>query len=71
MKRTIQQHINDDYSELDSGYINAQRKRHLEHELEMLEKYQNNHPNNDYDPSPLELFCDLNPGAEECRVYDI
>ena len=70
MKRTIQQHINDDYDELDSGYMNAQRRRHIEDELKMLEIYHENHPDSSHDPTPLELFCELNPDAPECRIYD-
>lgn len=70
MDRTLQQHINDDYDELDSPTISGQRRRHLEDELESLEKYQVNHPDENYDPTPLELYCDSHPDALECRVYD-
>lgn len=69
-KRTLQQHINDDKDELDNPEINSQRRRHIEGELDALEKYQANHPDEDYDPNPLELFCDTNPDSLECRVYD-
>jgi hypothetical protein len=70
MKRTLQQHINDDKNELDNPNTSGQRRRHLEDELESLEKYQENNPNTDHDPNPLELFCDLNPEAPECRIYE-
>lgn len=70
MSRTLQQHINDDRDELDSPTTSSQRRRHLEDELENLEKYQINHPDTDYDPNPLELYCDLNPNALECRIYE-
>jgi len=70
MKRTLQQHINDDLNELDSSILNSNRRRHLEDELENLEKYQINHPDTDYDPNPLELYCDLHPNALECRIYE-
>lgn len=70
MDRTLQQHINDDRDELDNPEISSQRRRHIEGELDALEQYQSNHPNEDYDPNPLELFCDSNPDALECRVYD-
>jgi hypothetical protein len=70
MKRTLQQHINDDRSEIESGTVSPQRKRHLQSELEDLKKYQENHPDEEKDPSPLELFCDLNPEEPECRIYD-
>ena len=70
MDRTLQQHINDDRDELDNPEINSQRRRHIEGELDALEQYQVNHPDEDRDPSPLELFCDMHPDALECRVYE-
>jgi hypothetical protein len=70
MDRTLQQHINDDRNELDSPNTNSQRRRHLEDELDSLEQYQLNHPDEDKDPTPLELYCDLNPSALECKMYD-
>lgn len=70
MDRTIQQHINDDLDELNNPNTNGQRRRHLENELDALEKYQTNHPDEDHDPSSLELYCDSNPDALECRMYD-
>lgn len=68
--RTLQQHIEDDRNEIDNPITSGQRRRHLESELESLEQYQNNHPNEDHDPTPLELYCDANPNALECRVYE-
>lgn len=70
MSRTLQQHINDDYDELDSPTTSSQRRRHLKDELDSLEKYQSNHPEENYDPTPLELYCDAHPDALECRIYD-
>ena len=70
MDRTLQQHINDDRDELDNPDINAQRRRHIESELDSLEKYQVNHPDDDHDPTPLELWCDENPDAAECKIYE-
>lgn len=70
MDRTLQQHINDDKDELDNPNISGQRKRHLEDELDALEQYQVNHPDEDHDPSGLELYCDSNPDALECRIYE-
>ena len=69
MDRTLQQHINDDRNELDSPTTSSQRRRHLECELDDLEQYQVNHPDEDKDPTPLELYCDLNPDALQCRIY--
>lgn len=70
MERTIQQHIEDDRNEIDNPNTSGQRRRHLEEELESLENYRKNHPNDDHDPTCLELFCDANPEALECRVYE-
>lgn len=70
MDRTLQQHINDDKNELDNPNINSQRRRHLEDELNALRQYQTNHPDDDHDPTHLELYCDMHPDALECRVYD-
>jgi len=70
MERSIQQHINDDKDELDNPQLSSQRRRHLEGELDSLEKYQTNHPDDDHDPTPLELFCDEHPDASECRIYE-
>ena len=70
MDRTLQQHINDDRDELDSPNTSGQRRRHLEGELDALEQYQVNHPDEDHDPTPLELYCDTHPDALECRIYD-
>jgi hypothetical protein len=44
--------------------------RHLEEELQGLKEYKEHHPEDSHDPSPLEVYCDLNPEAPECRVYD-
>ena len=68
--RTLQQHIDDDRNELDNSDTNNQRRRHLEDELTSLEKYQRNHPEDSHDPSSLELYCDSNPDAAECRIYE-
>jgi hypothetical protein len=70
MDRTIIQHINDDLNELNNPTTSGQRRRHLEDEINLLEKYQDNHPGEDYDPTPLELYCNSNPDALECRFYD-
>jgi hypothetical protein len=71
MKKSLQQHINDDRDELNNPDTNSQRRRHLEDELYSLEKYQANNPDIDADPSPFELYCDLNPNARECKVYEV
>jgi len=70
MDRTICQHINDNKNELDNSITNGQRRRHLEDELNSLEQYQINNPNDNHDPTALELYCNSNPDALECRIYD-
>ncbi|QNJ29189.1 CP12 polypeptide [Synechococcus sp. A15-24] len=44
--------------------------RHYATELEGLETYRSHHPGDQKDPTSLEVHCDLNPDAPECRVYD-
>jgi hypothetical protein len=70
MDKTIQQHIQDDQDELDKETLSGQRRRHLQDELASLEQYQENHPDDNHDPSPFELYCDANPDALECRIYE-
>jgi hypothetical protein len=70
MEKSLQQHINDDRDELDNPNVSGQRRRHLEDELDALETYQVNHPDEDHDPTPLELYCDTHPDALECRIYE-
>lgn len=70
MEKSLQQHIDDDKNELDNPNTSSQRRRHLEGELDALKQYQVNHPNDDRDPSSLELYCDTHPDSLECRVYD-
>lgn len=67
---TIQQHIENNKNLLDNPTISSQYRRHVEEELQALETYKQNHPNDDHDPSSLELFCDSHPDALECKIYD-
>lgn len=69
--KNIDHHIQQDKEQLNDSMISSQRRGHLENELISLEQYHKNHPEDDHDPTPLELFCDENPGASECRVYEI
>ena len=68
--KNIEEHIEKNKDILNDPQISAQRRRYVEEELEELEKYKKNHPNDDHDPTCLELFCDANPDALECRIYD-
>jgi hypothetical protein len=50
--------------------LSAQSRRHAEEELESLERWVETHPNENYDPTAFELYCNDNPDALECRIYD-
>lgn len=67
----IEQHIKADRKILDDPTISPQHRRHIEGELESLEKYHETHPEDHHDPSSLELYCNENPDALECKTYDV
>jgi len=72
---SIEKHIEKDKEILENPTISAQQRRHIESELEELEAYAENHKadieaGDHHDPTPLELYCDTNPDADECRVYE-
>lgn len=67
----IQKHIEHDKRILDDPMVSSQSRRHAEEELEALERYQVNNPQDEHDPTPLELFCNDNPSANECRIYEV
>jgi hypothetical protein len=64
------EHIKQDENLLEDPTISPQSRRHIESELQALKTYKENHPNDDHDPTPLELYCDENPEAPECRIYE-
>ena len=66
----IDQHIQKDVDILNDPTITSQSRRHMEEELMALETYKANHPEDSHDPTTLELYCELNPDALECRVYE-
>ena len=66
----INQHIEQDKKILEDPTVSPQMRRHIEGELQSLQKYQEGHPEDSHDPTPLELYCDENPDASECKVYD-
>jgi hypothetical protein len=68
--KTIKTHIEEIKQELDSPNTNSQRSRHLKGELNSLEKYQEDHPNDEHNPTTLELYCNENPESLECRIYE-
>lgn len=71
----IEQHIEKDKKILDNPLISSHQRRHIEEELHELEVYAENHKKeieagDHHDPSPLELFCEMEPDADECRIYE-
>jgi hypothetical protein len=67
----LQEAINQICEELNNTEINKQRKRYLENYLQELLEYQNHNPTIEEVPTVLQLFCDLNPEAPECKIYDV
>lgn len=67
----IKKHIEHDRKIVDDPLVSSQSRRHAEEELEALERYHQAHPDDEHDPSPLELYCNDNPSADECRIYEV
>ncbi len=70
--KSIDEHIKKDQSELETARASGDeaKVRHLTQELHSLEEYKEHNPEDQHDPTSLELYCDANPEADECRVYD-
>ena len=70
--KSIDEHIKKDQSEIENARASGDeaKVRHLTNELHSLEEYKEHNPEDKHDPTSLELYCDSNPDAEECRVYD-
>ena len=61
-------------------FLRTQRHRHsnvvtLRESFQELELYRKNHKKeieagDHHDPTALELFCEVEPDADECRVYE-
>lgn len=67
---TINDHIKKNKQILDDPQVSSQTRRHVQSELEQLEKYKLNHPSDEHDPTGLELFCNENPDSLECRIHN-
>lgn len=67
---SIESHIRQNEDILSDPTISAQYRRHVEAELDELKQYAERHPDEHKDPSSLEVYCDLNPDALECRIYE-
>ena len=70
--KSIDEHIQKDQSEIQAAKKTGDdaKLRHLTDELKSLEEYKEHNPEDKHDPTSLELYCDANPEADECRVYD-
>ncbi len=72
---SVEQHIDKDKQILQDPTTSPQQRRHVESELKDLEFYVENHKKeieegDHHDPTSLELFCETEPGAPECLIYD-
>jgi hypothetical protein len=70
MEKSIKDHIKKDKEILEDPTISPQQQRHIKSELHDLEKYHSNHPDDNHDPTALEMYCDENPETDECRIYE-
>lgn len=70
--KNIDEHIEKDLVEIEAARAegNDGKVRHLEEELKGLQEYKEHHPEDSHDPTALEVYCDMNPDAPECLVYD-
>jgi len=71
----IETHIAKDKEILDNPMTSPNQRRHIEGELHELEVYVENHKEeieagDHHDPTALELFCEVEPSALECKVFD-
>jgi len=69
--KNITEHIKKDQEIMDDPMASSQSRRHAEEELEQLERYKERHPEMEHDPTALELYCDENPDASECKIFDV
>tara|TARA_B100000927_G_C16170159_1_gene351011 strand:- start:345 stop:572 length:228 start_codon:yes stop_codon:yes gene_type:complete len=72
---SLEKHIQTDKEILENPTISPQQRRHIEEELHELEVYVENHKKeieagDHHDPTALELFCEVEPSAPECKVFD-
>ena len=72
---SIEKHIEVDKEILANPTTSPQQRRHIEGELTELNVYAENHKEeiaagDHHDPTALELYCEMEPEADECRVYE-
>lgn len=70
--KSIDEHIAKDQDKIAEARAKRDEAmvRHLEEELESLKEFKDHHPEDDHDPTSLEMYCENNPEAAECRIYD-
>ena len=73
--KTIEEHIQHDKEILADPNTSESMKRHTIEELHDLEVYAEHHKEeieagDHHDPTALELYCEMEPEADECRMYD-
>jgi len=73
--KNIETHIAKDKEILDNPLTSPNQRRHIEGELHELEVYAKNHKEeieagDHHDPTALELYCEMEPDADECRIYE-
>ena len=70
--KSIDEHIAKDQDKIAEARAKGDEAmvRHLEEELESLKEFKDHHPEDDHDPTSLEMYCENNPEAAECRTYD-
>ena len=72
---SIEQHIEKDVEILNDPTVSPQTRRHIEGELHELEEYAEHHKaeieaGDHHDPTALELYCEMEPESDECRIYE-
>jgi hypothetical protein len=67
---SVDKHVEADKKILDDPTTSPQARRHTEEELAALERWIESHPDDDHDPTSLELYCNDNPDASECKIFD-
>ena len=70
--KTIDQHIKKDQTDFLSALSDHDegKVRHLTEELQWLIDHKRSNPNDDHDPTSLELFCENHPDDLQCLVYE-
>jgi hypothetical protein len=70
MEKSIEDHIEKDKEILHDPTTNPQMRRHIEGQLDQLERYKEAHPDDHHDPTDFELYCEDFPESDECRIYE-